>query len=346
LERLVAASREGRLALLTFRPVDPTGYGRILRDAQGKVTAIVEERDADAMQKTIREVNSGILAAPAQSLLRWLPQISNHNAKGEYYLTDIIAMAAAENMPVACESANTEQEVLGVNDRVQLAQLERHYQESQAQRLMGEGVTLLDPARFDLRGELQVGRDVVIDVNVVLEGSVSLGEGTRVGPNCLLRDVEVGDGVEIRANCVLEEAVIGPRCLIGPFARIRPGTRLHEGVHIGNFVEVKKSRVGQGSKINHLTYMGDATVGRDVNIGAGTITCNYDGVNKHHTEIGDRAFIGSDTQLVPPVTIGADATIGAGSTITRDAPKGELTLSRSVQKTIRGWRRPEKKPKN
>ncbi len=342
LHRLAEVAQQG-LGLLTTRLPDPRGYGRIVRDDSGRVLSIVEEKDASEQQRGIREVNTGMLATGAANLRRWLDGLDNNNAQGEYYLTDVIAKAVQEGVPVETTNPATIAEVMGVNNRVQLAALERDYQRRRCEELMLSGVTLLDPERFDLRGGLQVGRDVIIDVNVVIEGEVTLGEGVYVGPYCYLRDVSIGSGTRINSHCVLEQADIGAECRIGPFARIRPETRLADGVHIGNFVEIKKSQVASGSKINHLSYVGDSVVGREVNIGAGVITCNYDGANKHRTVIGDNAFIGSDSQLVAPVEVGAGATIGAGSTITRDTPAGELTLARAEQKTVRGWSRPVKK---
>lgn len=341
LRGLVAAAQSG-VGLLTTELADPGGYGRIVRGADGAVSAIVEEKDATTQQRAIREVNTGMLAATARLLRRWLEGLNNDNAQGEFYLTDVIAAAVGEGVSVQTVAPQAVAEVMGVNNRLQLAQLEREYQMRQAREIMLSGVSLLDPSRFDLRGELRAGQDVTIDVNVVLEGEVELGDGVRIGPNCYLRDVRIGSGSRINPNSVLEQAEVGAGCVIGPFARIRPETRLADQVHIGNFVEVKKSDVAAGSKINHLSYVGDSTVGSGVNIGAGVITCNYDGANKHRTVIGDGAFIGSDTQLVAPVEVGAGATIGAGSTITHDTPAGELTLSRVRQKTVQGWTRPVK----
>jgi bifunctional UDP-N-acetylglucosamine pyrophosphorylase/glucosamine-1-phosphate N-acetyltransferase len=331
------------LGLLTVELADPTGYGRIVRNGEGRVMAIVEQKDASAEQLQIREGNTGIMACSAERLRGWLKKLDNSNAQGEFYLTDVIALAVQEGVEVVAERVADEDEVAGVNDRSQLAQLERRYQRRCADALMREGATLLDPSRFDLRGSASVGRDVVIDVGVVFEGEVVLGDRVRIGANCVLRDVRIGDDVAIEPMSLIEQAEIGNKCVIGPFARIRPGTRLAEKARVGNFVEVKNSVIGSASKINHLSYIGDTSMGSDVNIGAGTITCNYDGANKHRTEIGDRVFIGSDSQLVAPVTVGDDATIGAGSTITRDAPQGELTLSRSGQKSIKGWKRPVKR---
>ncbi len=346
LRDLIQAGSDTDLALLTARLDDPTGYGRIVRDPQRRVERIVEQKDASPEERAITEINTGFLVATRERLAAWLSRVGNRNAQGEYYLTDIVALAAAEGVEVHTAQPAEPDETLGVNDRLQLAYLERRYQQAQAQRLMREGVTLRDPARFDLRGRLTAGRDVEIDINVLVEGEVSLGNGVVIGAGSVIRNSRIGDGVRIKEHCVIEDADIGPGCQIGPFARIRPDTRLADQVHIGNFVEIKKSEVGSGSKINHLSYVGDTTVGQGVNIGAGTITCNYDGANKHRTEIGDHAFIGSDTQLVAPVKVGAGATIGAGSTITSDTPPDTLTLSRAEQRSIRGWRRPVKKPKD
>ncbi len=342
LRRLLAAAGEDRLALLTVTLADPTGYGRIVRDEGGRVRRIVEEKDAGPREKAIREVNTGIMAIPLRRLRDWLTRLDNDNAQGEYYLTDVVAMAVAEGVAVETEAADPD-EVQGINDKRQLARLERIYQRRRADALMDQGVTLYDPTRFDVRGEVTVGRDVEIDVNVVLEGQVRLGDRVRIGAGTVLRNADIGDDVEILPHCVIDGVRVGSGCRVGPFARLRPETVLADHVHIGNFVEIKKSSIGSGSKINHLSYVGDSEVGAGVNIGAGTITCNYDGVNKHRTVIEDGAFIGSDTQLVAPVRIGRDATIGAGSTITRDAPEGKLTLSRSKQVTIENWQRPSKK---
>jgi bifunctional UDP-N-acetylglucosamine pyrophosphorylase/glucosamine-1-phosphate N-acetyltransferase len=343
LSGLVNKAAHGALAVLTAVIDEADGYGRMLRDNSGKPVGIVEHRDASAAQLEIREINTGFLAAPAANLRRWLGQLDNNNAKNEYYLTDIIALAAADGVAVETASAANEFEILGVNDRVQLSRLERIYQRNQAEDLMRNGVSIADPARLDVRGALQVGSDCEFDVNLVFEGEVTLGDRVRVGPNCVIRNTTIGDDVQILANCVIEDCVTGSGSRIGPFARIRPETVLAERVHIGNFVEIKKSRIAAGSKINHLSYIGDTHMGSRVNVGAGTIVCNYDGANKHLTEIGNDVFIGSDTQLVAPVKVGDGATIGAGSTITREVPPGELTLSRSPQQTHRGWKRPVKK---
>ncbi|MDH5785246.1 MAG: bifunctional UDP-N-acetylglucosamine diphosphorylase/glucosamine-1-phosphate N-acetyltransferase GlmU [Chromatiales bacterium] len=330
------------IALLTMQLDNPDGYGRIVRNIEGKVERIVEQKDASADELAITEVNTGILAVDGSKLRSWLRRLENSNAQGEYYLTDIIAMAVADGFEVSALVTKDEAEVAGVNDRVQLAQLERVYQQRQAERLMRAGVTLLDPNRFDLRGTVECGTDVVIDTNVILQGKVKLGSGVSIGSGSILTNVVVGDGVEIAPMSVIEDAVIGNGCAIGPFARIRPGTELADKAKVGNFVEIKNSQIGTGSKVNHLSYIGDTTMGAEVNIGAGTITCNYDGANKHRTVIGDNAFIGSDSQLVAPVTIGEGATIGAGATITKDVGQGELSLSRVPQRAIKGWRRPKK----
>jgi bifunctional UDP-N-acetylglucosamine pyrophosphorylase/glucosamine-1-phosphate N-acetyltransferase len=343
LARLVAAAGEGSISILSVMLPDPTGYGRIVRDGAGNVVRIVEHKDANAKERAIHECNTGLMCLPAGRLRAWLAGLKNDNAQGEYYLTDVIVAAVKSGLKVNAVIAPTATEVLGVNDKLQLAELEAAYRRQRATELMLAGATIVDPARFDARGPVSVGRDVFIDVNVVLEGKVKLGDRVRVGPNVVIRDAEIGDDTVIHPNCVIERAVVGPRCLVGPFARLRPDARLHEDVHVGNFVEVKKSELLRGAKANHLTYLGDATVGEKVNVGAGTITCNYDGVNKWRTEIGAGAFIGSGTMLVAPVKVGAGATIGAGSTITKDTPDDKLTLERSKQVTIEGWKRPEKK---
>jgi len=343
LQRLIDAAGKDHLGLLTATLSDPTGYGRIIRNDSGQVIKIIEQKDADEEQKKVREINTGMLALNSTRLKGWLQQLENNNAQGEYYLTDVIGMAALENVTINTVQPDELTEIEGVNNKQQLAELERAYQQIQAEKLMQLGVTLRDPARFDLRGELEVGTDIVIDVNVVIEGKVKLGNGVTIEPNNIIKDSTIADHSVVHANSVIESAVIGEHCEIGPFARIRPDTQLAQQVKIGNFVEVKKSIIAQQSKVNHLSYIGDTEMGEKVNVGAGTITCNYDGANKHKTIIGDNVFIGSDTQLVAPVEIGAGATIGAGSTITHDAPKGELTLSRSPQKTRQGWKRPTKK---
>jgi bifunctional UDP-N-acetylglucosamine pyrophosphorylase / glucosamine-1-phosphate N-acetyltransferase len=331
------------LALLTVKLAEPAGYGRILRAAGGRVKAIVEHNDATAAQRRIDECNTGVLVAGASRLRGWLARLRNDNAQGEYYLTDIIALAVKDGVAVRALAAPAEVDVLGVNDRVQLARLESELRARRARAALLAGATLADPARFEQRGELALGSDVFIDVNVVCEGRVVLGDRVRIGANCVLRDVTVGAGTQVLPNCVLEQAELGADCQVGPFARLRPGAVLADGVHIGNFVEVKNSRIGKGSKANHLTYLGDTDVGAGVNVGAGTITANYDGANKHRTEIGDGASIGSGNMLVAPVVIGEHATTGAGSTITRNAPPGKLTVARARQVTIEGWRRPVKR---
>ena len=342
--KLIEYADKGGMGLLTVSLDDPTGYGRIERNENGDVTSIVEEKDANLEQREIREVNTGILAVNGNRLLGWLNQLTNQNAQGEYYLTDIIALAVADRVTIETTQPADQNEVLGINNRLQLAQLERVYQMRQALTLMESGITLLDPSRFDLRGEIvSHGQDVEIDVNVLIEGQVKLGERVKIGPNVIIKDSHIGDDVEIFANSLIDRANIGAGSHIGPFARIRPESTLGEYVHIGNFVEIKKTTVGNSTKINHLSYIGDSIIGSNVNVGAGTITCNYDGANKHLTIIEDGAFIGSDTQLVAPVKIGKNATIGAGSTITKNAPDGQLTLSRSKQDSIQGWQRPVKK---
>jgi bifunctional UDP-N-acetylglucosamine pyrophosphorylase/glucosamine-1-phosphate N-acetyltransferase len=345
LRHLLVHAENGGVSVLTATLNDPSGYGRIMRDADGKLLGIVEQKDASEEQLNIREINTGFLAAPASRLRGWLERLDNSNTQREYYLTDVIAMAVADGVAVASVSAANEYEILGVNDRVQLSTLERIYQRSEAERLMRSGVTLADPARFDVRGDISVGQDCFIDTNVILDGTVNLGNNVTIGPNCLIQNCIIGDNVEILSHCVIQDADIGAASRIGPFARIRPETRLADHVHVGNFVEIKKSSVAAGSKINHLSYIGDTRMGEKVNVGAGTITCNYDGANKHLTEIGDDVFIGSDTQLVAPVKVGDGATIGAGSTITREVPSGELVLSRSPQQIRPGWKRPLKKSK-
>jgi bifunctional UDP-N-acetylglucosamine pyrophosphorylase/glucosamine-1-phosphate N-acetyltransferase len=333
----------GALAVLGARPADPSGYGRLVLDAHNHVQAIVEHRDADEAQRAIPIINTGIIAARAGALREWLSRLGTGNAQGEYYLTDIFAMAAASGAPAKVVTVGDAMETEGANDAAQLATLERAFQRRAARRLMQRGVRLADPDRFDARGTVHAGRDVEIDVDVILEGVVELGDGVRIGPFCRLRDVKLAAGTIVHAHCDLEGATSSGACSIGPYARLRPGAQLAEGVHIGNFVEVKKSRLGKGSKANHLAYLGDAEIGAAVNVGAGTITCNYDGVNKFTTHIGDGAFIGSNSSLVAPVTIGAEATIGAGSVITRDAPAGELTVARGRQSSIPAWKRPRKK---
>lgn len=344
LQKLVQAAGNGQLAILTVEQDDPFGLGRIVRE-HGAIVRIVEEKDATADERAIKEINSGIMVAPTVQLKKWLSALSNNNAQGEYYLTDIVAQAVADGVSVTSAQPGAIWEVAGVNSKVQLAQLERIHQNNIALALLERGVTLLDPARIDVRGELICGRDVTIDVGCVFEGRVTLGDGVRVGANNVLVNATVAAGAHIKPFCHIEEAVVGAGSLIGPYARLRPGTVLAEDVHIGNFVEVKNSQVAANSKANHLAYIGDATIGSRVNIGAGTITCNYDGVNKSRTVIEDDAFIGSDSQLIAPVTVGKGATLGAGTTLSKDAPAGKLTVSRARQITIDGWSRPVKKPK-
>ncbi len=344
LQPLVAAAQSGKLGLLTVNLAQPDGYGRIVRES-GRVTRIVEHKDATPAERAIQEVNTGILAVATRQLKRWIAELKNDNAQGEYYLTDIIAMAVRDGVEVETHQPGFEWEVLGVNSKAQLARLERIHQNEIAQALLEAGVTLMDPARLDVRGTLACGRDVVIDVNCVFEGRVELGDNVQVGANCVLRNATVAAGTRIDAFTLIDDATIGEANRLGPFSRIRPGTTLARDVHVGNFVEIKNSQIDDGSKINHLSYVGDTTMGRKVNIGAGTITCNYDGANKHRTVIEDEVFVGSDTQLVAPVTVGRGATLGAGTTLTRDAPAGELTLSRAKQLTISGWKRPVKQKK-
>ncbi|MBD3611169.1 MAG: bifunctional UDP-N-acetylglucosamine diphosphorylase/glucosamine-1-phosphate N-acetyltransferase GlmU [Hydrogenovibrio crunogenus] len=330
------------LALLTITLDNPSGYGRIVRNQHHLVQAIVEEKDASFEQKAVQEVNTGMMAVKGYYLKKWLGQLSNSNAQGEYYLTDIIEMCVQDGFEVHTTQPASEMEVLGVNNKSQLQSLERQYQAQLAEELMEQGVTVLDASRIDIRGDLTVGQDVTLDVNVIFEGTVVLEDHVSIGPNCVIKNAVIKSGTEIKSFSHIEDAQIGQNCEIGPYARLRPGTELSTGVKIGNFVETKKAQTGSGSKVNHLSYIGDTEMGAGVNIGAGTITCNYDGVNKHQTVIGDNVFIGSDSQLVAPVTIESDATIGAGSTITKDAPAGTLTLSRSKQLSIKGWQKPTK----
>ncbi|HEY6453484.1 MAG TPA: bifunctional UDP-N-acetylglucosamine diphosphorylase/glucosamine-1-phosphate N-acetyltransferase GlmU [Steroidobacteraceae bacterium] len=340
LRELMAAAGERHLALLTATMADPTGYGRVVRDARGAVRRVVEDSDATARERTVREVNSGVLTAPAGRLRSWLERLRPRNAQHEYYLTDVVALALrARTRVVGTRVANTA-EIHGVNDKQQLAAAEAEYRRRRARELMNQGVTLIDPARLDVRGAVTVGRDVVLDVNVVLQGPVNLADGVHIGPNCVLTRATVGAGTVLHANCVVQDAAIGGNCQIGPFTRVRPQARLADGVHLGNFVEIKNSLIGENSKVNHLSYVGDSEVGSDVNVGAGSITCNYDGANKWRTQIGSGAFIGSGCMLVAPVSIGEGATIGAGSTVTSDAPADKLTLARSRQVTIEQWQRP------
>jgi bifunctional UDP-N-acetylglucosamine pyrophosphorylase / glucosamine-1-phosphate N-acetyltransferase len=343
LKNFIQTTPEKALGIMTIHLDNPSGFGRIIRDAQKQITHIIEDKDLKEDQRGITEINTGIYLFPAEFLAKSLPQLQNNNAQKEFYLTDVIPMAITENKLVHSFQPSSHEEVLGINDRSQLAHLERAHQRQLAEKFMQQGVTLLDPNRFDARGEITIGRDVIIDINVILEGRVVIGDHCTIGPNSILRNTTLGNHVEIKANSMIDEAEISTHCVIGPFARIRPGTVLAAHSHIGNFVEIKNSAIGEGSKINHLSYIGDSEIGMRVNVGAGTITCNYDGSNKHRTIIGDNAFIGSNTELVAPVTIGEGATIGAGSTITRDAPANQLTLSRSQQRNIENWQRPMKK---
>ena len=342
LHALLDAAGERTLALLSVMLDDPAGYGRVLRDGAGSVYRVVEQKDASRKEQALRECNSGLMAAPAGALRRWLGKLGNDNAQAEYYLTDVVALAVRDGFRVEAIVASSAAEVLGVNDKLQLAELEAAYRRQRSRALMLAGVTVIDPARLEVRGSVTAGRDVLLDVNVVLEGTVVLGDRVRVGAGCVLRDTSVAADSVLHPHCVLDGAEVGAGCSVGPFARLRPGTRLARGVHVGNFVEVKNSTLGADSKANHLSYLGDATVGTAVNVGAGTITCNYDGANKWPTVIEDGAFIGSGSMLVAPVTIGAGATIGAGSTISKPAPPGALTLERGRQQTLPHWQRPRK----
>jgi bifunctional UDP-N-acetylglucosamine pyrophosphorylase/glucosamine-1-phosphate N-acetyltransferase len=344
LRALTEKAGKDKLAILTIAMDDPTGYGRIVRE-QNKIVRIVEQKDATDLERQIREVNTGILVAPTRQLKDWLARLSNHNAQGEYYLTDIIALAVKDNVVIESTQPNHAWETLGVNSKVQLAELERIHQLNLAQQLLEQGVTLADPARIDIRGELHCARDVSIDVGCVFEGQVHISQGVSIGAYCVIKNSRIADNANIKPFTHIDEASVGSDSQIGPYARLRPGTTLGSDVHVGNFVEIKNSEFGAHSKANHLAYVGDATVGTRVNIGAGTITCNYDGANKHRTVIEDDAFIGSDTQLVAPVTVGKGATIGAGTTLTKDAPSDSLTVSRARQTTIAGWQRPVKQKK-
>ncbi len=330
------------LTLLTVKLDNPMGYGRIVRNAAGEIQAIVEQKDASPEQLKINEVNTGILAVSAKYLNEWLPKLSSNNAQGEYYLTDIIAMAVSQGVAVSAIHPHDEYEVQGVNDRLQLSELERVYQRQQADELLRAGVSLADPSRLDIRGTLTVGNDVAIDVGCIFEGDVTLADGVHVGPYCVIKDSKIGAGTELQAYSHLDQANTAENCQIGPYARLRPGAELHNQAKVGNFCEVKKSVIGEGAKVNHLTYIGDAEIGKQANIGAGTITCNYDGVNKFKTEIGENAFIGSNSSLVAPVKVGAGATVGAGSTITKDVEAEELAIARGKQRNISGWQRPVK----
>ena len=342
LKSLVSACDGKNLALLTVDLANPSGYGRIVRDDMGAIQAIVEDKDASPEQKAITETNTGIMAIPGARLGEWLNNLNNDNAQGEYYLTDIVAMAVEEGTPVVHARPGSEMEVQGVNNRVQQAQLERLLQQRNAEQLMHDGVTLMDPSRLDIRGTLTCGHDVVIDINSVFEGEVVLGDDVIIGPNCHIKNAVIGNGTVVKANSVIEDASVGESCDVGPFARLRPGTRLENKAKIGNFVETKKAHIGVGSKVNHLSYVGDAEVGVGVNIGAGTITCNYDGANKFKTTISDGAFIGSNTALVAPVSVGKDAVVGAGSTVTAEVPDGHLGVARGKQRNIPGWKKPVK----
>ncbi|MDG2947276.1 bifunctional UDP-N-acetylglucosamine diphosphorylase/glucosamine-1-phosphate N-acetyltransferase GlmU [Bisgaard Taxon 10/6] len=342
LERLVAAKPENGIALLTVELENPTGYGRIIRE-NGSVVAIVEQKDASPEQLKITEVNTGVMVSDGASFKKWLTRLDNNNAQGEYYMTDVIGLANRDGFKVAAVKADDMMEVEGANNRLQLAALERYFQRKQAKALLLAGVSLADPERFDLRGELEHGKDVEIDVNVIIEGKVKLGNGVKIGAGCVLKNVTVGDNTEIKPYSVLEDSTVGDKAAIGPFSRLRPGAELAAETHVGNFVEIKKAKVGKGSKVNHLTYVGDAEIGAACNIGAGVITCNYDGANKFKTVIGDNVFVGSDAQLVAPVKVGDGATIGAGSTITKDVAAGELVTTRVPQRHTAGWERPAKK---
>jgi len=345
LQALVAAAAETP-ALLTADLADPSGYGRILRDADGAFVAVVEHKDANERQRTLGEVNTGILAAPARVLRQYLPRVGNSNQQQEYYLPDVLSLAVGDGIPVGTASAANPLEVMGVNDQQQLSRLERELQRQRAEALMQAGVRLADPARIDIRGTLQCGRDVFIDVNCVFVGEVVLAEGVSIGPNCVIQDSTVGPGSEICAMSHLQSAVVGSACTVGPYARLRPGTAMGDNARVGNFVETKKANIGAGSKVNHLSYVGDCEMGADVNIGAGTITCNYDGVNKHVTRIGDGAFVGSNSTLVAPLEIGADGFVAAGSTVTRPVASGDLAVGRGKQRNIQGWVRPGKTDKD
>lgn len=342
LQRLSSQAGAQALGLLTVDMRDPTGYGRIIRDAAGRVQAIVEQKDATPEQRLVTEANTGIMALPGSRAAQWLNNLSSNNAQGEYYLTDVVAMAVSHSVPVEVAQPDDEMEVMGANNRQQLAVLERSYQSRQALRLMEAGATLADPARLDVRGEVSIGRDVFIDINVIFEGKVVVEDRVEIGAHCVIRDSVIRSGTVIKAFSHIDGAEVGQKCDIGPYARLRPGTRLHDKARIGNFVETKKAEIGEGSKVNHLSYIGDAIVGKEVNVGAGTITCNYDGVNKFVTQIGDGAFIGSNTALVAPVRVGAGAVTGAGSTITQDIPDGALAVGRARQRNVEGWKRPVK----
>ena len=343
MQELIDIGKNEQLGLLTVDLADPSGYGRIIRNVGGQVTAIVEQKDASPAQLKVGEINTGIMAVPNKFLRKWIAQLDNDNAQGEYYLTDIIAMAAADKVAIVTRSPVAEQEVQGVNDKVQLALLERFYQLRRANALMLAGATLTDPNRIDIRGSVTIKGEVLIEANVLFEGAVVLGAGVQIAANCIIKDAVIGADSIIKANSMIEQSVVGRACEVGPFARLRPGTELADKAKVGNFVETKKAIIGEGSKVSHLTYLGDARIGSGVNVGAGTITCNYDGVNKFTTEIGDGAFIGSNASLVAPLKIGAGATVGAGSTVTKDVPAQHLTVARAKQVNLKNWQRPVKK---
>ena len=342
LQHLLASTPNDAVGLLTAKVSDPTGLGRIIKNEQAEVVAIVEEKDATDEQKKITEINTGIMLLPAKRAASWLANLNNDNAQGEYYLTDVIAMAVADQVDIKAIQVRDNMEVMGINTRKQLAQCERNYQMKTTEELMAQGVSFADPARFDLRGTLECEQDVNFDINVIIEGQVKIAKGVKIGANVILKNVTIGANTDILPNSMLEECIVGADCSIGPFARLRPGTELADQVKIGNFVETKKAKIGSGSKVSHLSYIGDAVIGKQVNIGAGTITCNYDGVNKYTTTIKDHAFIGSDSQLIAPVTIGENAYIGAGSSISKDAPANKLTVARARQKTLENWQPPKK----
>ncbi len=345
LEKLIAAKQNQALALLTAILDNPMGYGRIVRDSNNSIQRIVEEKDATDEIRTIREINSGVMVVDGNRLKSWLHKIDNNNAHGEYYLTDLIELAVQEGETVNSYIVEDSKQIEGINNKLQLAELEREYQRIQADKLMTKGATLRDPARFDLRGQVKTGQDVVIDINVIIEGDCSIGNNVNIGANTVIKNSIIGDNVTILENCIIEQSIIGNACNIGPFARLRPDSELEENAKVGNFVELKKAHIAKGSKVNHLSYIGDTLMGENVNIGAGTITCNYDGANKHVTKIGDNAFIGSNTALVAPIEVGAGATVGAGSTLSKDAEPEKLTFTRAQQKTINGWKRPVKNKK-
>ena len=342
LEALINSGDQNSLRVLTTKLEDPTGYGRIVRNDAGQVICITEQKDADEKTLSIHEVNSGIMVLPSKWLTESLDKLSNNNAQGEYYLTDMVALAVEDGLAINTVCCDDNAEVAGVNTRQQLAELERHFQQLQANKLMTNGVTLADPARLDIRGNLHTGADVTIDINVIFEGNVTLADNVEIGANCIIKDSQIGQGTIILPNSMIDSSKVAANVNIGPFARLRPGTVLSDNAKIGNFVETKNANIGEGSKVNHLSYIGDTDMGKGVNIGAGTITCNYDGANKHRTTIGDNAFIGSDSQLIAPVTVEAGATVGAGTTLRKNAPEHALTLTKSVQKTVSGWKRPVK----